>query len=148
MMDDVDRAIIDALQDGIAVTDRPFQEPAARLGLDEDELLRRLAALVDRGVLSRFAPLYDAERLGGAVVLAAMHVPAERFETVAIQVNTHPEVAHNYAREHHLNMWFVVAADRPERVAEVLDEIAAETDLTVYDMPKLREFRLNLRLAA
>lgn len=148
MIDDIDRALIDALQDGIAVTDRPFVEPARRLGLDEAELLRRLTALVERGVLSRFGPLYDAERLGGAVTLAAMHVPGDRFEAVAAQVNAHPEVAHNYAREHHLNMWFVVAADRPERIAEVLGEIAAETGLAIRDMPKLREFHLGLRLAA
>lgn len=148
MIDDIDRALIDALQDGIAVVERPFLDIAKRLGLGEDEVPRRLAALVEGGVLSRFGPLYDAERLGGAVTLAAMHVPEGRFDAVAAQVNAHPEVAHNYAREHHLNMWFVAAAETPGRVTAVLREIMAETGLPIYDMPKLREFHLGLRLAA
>ncbi|MBX6369938.1 MAG: Lrp/AsnC family transcriptional regulator, partial [Rhodospirillales bacterium] len=72
----------------------------------------------------------------------------ERFEEVAALVNAHPEVAHNYERDDALNMWFVVAAERPERVAEVLGEIARETGLEVLDLPKRTEFFLELRLAA
>jgi len=89
--------------------------------------------------------MYNAERLGGAVTLAAMAVPDERLAAVAAQVNAHPEVAHNYARAHDFNMWFVVAAERPERIPAVLADIAAETGLPVYDMPKLDEYYVGLR---
>ena len=47
-------------------------------------------------------------------------VPEARFDAVCAQVNAHPEVAHNYRREHALNMWFVVAAESPERAQRVL----------------------------
>ena len=99
-------------------------------------------------MLSRFGPLYDAERLGGGVTLAALQVPKDRFEAVAGIVNGFAEVAHNYARDHALNMWFVVAAERPERVGEVLAEIEAATGLAVLDLPKTEEFFLELRLDA
>jgi len=82
-LDDTDRAIVNLLQDGIAICERPFAAPAERLGLDEQALLDRLAALLDRGTLSRFGPMFDAERLGGAFTLCAMQVPAARFEQVA-----------------------------------------------------------------
>ena len=85
-MDEVDRALVNRLQDGISVCERPFAEPAERLGLDEPECLARIEALLEQGVLSRFGPLYDAERLGGAVTLCAMHVPEDQFETVAAKV--------------------------------------------------------------
>ncbi len=147
-LDALDRRIVNALQDGIAVEPRPFARAAAEIGIDEDALIARIESLVARGVLSRFGPLIDAERLGGAVTLAAMKVPEERFDAVAAQLGARPEIAHNYAREHALNMWFVVAAETPERVAEVLGEIEAETGLAVLDLPKEREYCLSLRLEA
>lgn len=148
MIDAIDRRIIDSLQGGFPLTERPYADAAAALGIEEAELLARLERLLAEGVLSRFGPLYNAERLGGAVTLAAMAVPQERFEEVAALVNAHPEVAHNYERDDALNMWFVVAAERPERVAEVLEEITRETGLEVLDLPKRTEFFLELRLAA
>lgn len=147
-MDDVDRRIVNGLQGGFPVCDRPFVEAAASLGLTEDELIVRLRRLLDDGVLSRFGPMFVAERLGGAVTLAALQAPPERFEAVAELVNAHPEVAHNYERDHTLNMWFVVAAERPEIVARVLRAIEQETDLEVFDMPKEEEFYVGLRLEA
>ncbi len=122
-MDAVDRRLINALQGGFPLCERPYAAAAAGLDLSETELIERLGRLLDEGVLSRFGPLYDAERLGGGVTLAAVQVPEDRFEAVAEIVNGFAEVAHNYARDHALNMWFVVAAERPERVGEVLAEI-------------------------
>jgi len=147
-MDALDRRIVNALQGGFPVCERPFAMAAEGLGITEDELIERLQSLVERGTLSRFGPLYDAERMGGGVTLAAMAVPQDRFEDVAATVNACPEVAHNYARDHGLNMWFVVAAERPERIGEVIAEIAVATGLTVHDMPKLEEYFLELRLVA
>lgn len=147
-MDATDRAIINALQGGFPLSERPFADAAAPLGLTEAELLERLAGLRERGEISRFGPMYNAERLGGAVTLAAMTVPEERFEAVAGQVNAHPEVAHNYQRDHELNMWFVVAVDDPARLGQVLAAIERETGLPVYDMPKEEEYFLELKLEA
>jgi DNA-binding Lrp family transcriptional regulator len=107
-------------------------------------LLARLERLLDDGLLSRFGPMYHAERLGGALTLAALRVPVADFDAVAAKVNAHPEVAHNYAREHEFNMWFVLGTETPERIAEVIAEIERETGLTVYNMPKLEEFFVGL----
>ena len=147
-MDAVDRRLINTLQGGFPLCERPYAAAAADFGLSETELMERLGRLLDEGVLSRFGPLYDAERLGGGVTLAAVQVPEDRFEAVAGIVNGFAEVAHNYARDHALNMWFVVAAERPERVGEVLAEIEAATGLAVLDLPKTEEFFLELRLDA
>ncbi|MBI5163842.1 MAG: Lrp/AsnC family transcriptional regulator [Magnetospirillum sp.] len=144
----LDRRIVNALQAGFPICERPFAAAAESLGIDEDTLIARLQALREANVLTRFGPLYDANRFGGHVTLAALAVPAERFDAVAEIVNAFPEVAHNYAREHRLNMWFVVAAESVEAVARVLTEVEARTGLTVYDMPKTREFFVGLRLEA
>lgn len=147
-MDAIDRAIINNLQGGFPLSERPYAEAAASLGLDEDELIRRLEILLAQGTLTRFGPLYHAERLGGALTLAAMKLPPDDFERVARIVNGFPEVAHNYAREHEFNMWFVLATEWPERIGEVISEIEKATGYAVYNMPKLEEFFVGLRFEA
>jgi len=147
-MDATDRRLINRLQDGFPVVEHPYAAVAAELGLTEADVIARVGQLLANGVLSRFGPLFDAERMGGAFTLAAMAVPEERFDEVVAIVGTFPEVAHNYARDHALNMWFVVATERPGRVAEVLTDIETATGLSVIDLPKEEEFFLGLRLVA
>lgn len=147
-MDTTDRHIINSLQGGFPLSERPYAEAAARLGLTEDELMQRLDGLLEKGALTRFAPMFHAERLGGALTLAAMKIPPPEFERVAGIVNGFPEVAHNYAREHEFNMWFVLATETPARIREVISEIEKATGHTVYNMPKLEEFFVGLRFEA
>jgi DNA-binding Lrp family transcriptional regulator len=144
--DPTERTIVNALQGGFPLTERPFRDAGHELGLSEGEMIEGVRHLVESGRLSRFGPLWNAERLGGDVCLAAMAVPVDRFERVAAQVNAHQEVAHNYERGHTLNMWFVLAAERRERLAEVIVEIEAETGLEVFPMPKTREFFIGFRM--
>ena len=147
-MDAADRRIIDALQGGFPVCERPFLAAAADLGVTEDELIARIDALLADGTLTRFGPLFDAERLGGAFTLAAMQVPAADYDRVADTVNALPEVAHNYARDHDLNMWFVLGTATPEGIAAAIAKIEAATGLPVLAFPKEREFFVELKLAA
>jgi siroheme decarboxylase len=145
-MDAIDRRIIEELQRGIEVRERPFAGLAAALSLDEEELLARVSRLLDAGVLTRFGPMYDAEAMGGAFTLAAMCVPEEDFERTAMLVNAHPQVAHNYRREHTLNLWFVLACERGEDLERVIGAIERETGNVVIDLPKLDEYYLGLQL--
>ncbi len=144
--DSADTRLIARLHGGLPLTDRPFADVAAGLGIDEETLLERLRELLADGTLSRFGPLYQIERAGGCFVLAALAVPEPRFDAVTQQVNAHPEVAHNYRREHALNMWFVVAAESADAASAVLARIAAETGLPVLALPKEREYHVELRL--
>jgi len=147
-MDAIDRKLINALHGGVPIEERPYLVIGDQLGISEDEVIERLQSLLDDRTLTRFGPLYDAVKLGGAFTLAAMSVAVERFDAVAEIVNSFPEVAHNYAREHALNMWFVVGAEKPERIAEVLSEIKERTGIEVLNMPKEEEYFLELRLTA
>ncbi|MEN8166736.1 MAG: AsnC family transcriptional regulator [Pseudomonadota bacterium] len=144
-MDEIDRAIINSLQESFPICDRPYQAAAEQFGISEEALIQRLQRMLERKQLSRFGPLYHAERLGGGLSLCAMSVPGAEFEQVAEQVNAFPEVAHNYAREHKLNMWFVLATETPERIDSVLAEIEEATGHQVYNMPKREEFFVGLK---
>ena len=148
VLDDVDRRLINALQGDFPLVAEPYRQVAETLGMGEEELLRRLGALLDRRVLTRFGPMFQIERAGGAFVLAAMKVPEADFERVTEQVNAFPEVAHNYRREHALNMWFVLATATPSGIAETIAAIEAATGLPVFPFPKEREYFVEMKLRA
>jgi DNA-binding Lrp family transcriptional regulator len=147
-MDEIDKHLINTLQHGFPICASPYLQVAAQLGLTEQALLDRLKALLDNGTLTRFGPLYNAERMGGALTLAAVKAPEQRYEEVTTIINSFTEVAHNYARSHELNMWFVLATETPEQIQQTLNSIAQKTGLTVYNMPKITEYFVNLKLEA
>jgi len=145
MLDALDKRIVNRLQEGFPISESPYAEVAAELDTDAAMLMARIDALLDAGVLTRFGPLYHAEQLGGGLTLAALSVMPEDFERVAAQVNAFPEVAHNYARDHELNMWFVLATETPERIQKTLLAIEQATGYHVYNMPKKEEFFVGLK---
>lgn len=147
-LDQIDRALVNALQDDLPLTHRPFAPLAEALNISEEELLARVKAMRESGVLTRFGPFFDAVRMGGAFCLCAMEVPQERFEEVNDLVNAHLEVAHNYERTHKLNMWFVLACETEAGIGESAAQIEEETGLRVYQFPKLQEFFIGFRVAA
>jgi len=147
-IDAVDRQIIDKLQGDFPLCERPYAAAAARLGIAEDELLARLQRLLDARVLTRFGPMVQVERMGGAFVLAALAVPEARYDEVTALVNALPQVAHNYRREHALNMWFVLATETPAGIAEAIARIEADTGLPVFAFAKEREYFVEMKLAA
>lgn len=147
-LDDIDREIINKLQEGFPLSARPYADFARTLGLSESDLLARLGAMKEAGFITRFGPFLDAAAMGGAFCLCAIAVPQEDFDTVCATVNAFPEVAHNYKRTHQLNMWFVLATETEPDIATTADAIEAATGLTVFRFPKLREFFVGFRVAA
>lgn len=148
VLDDLDRAIVNTLQGGFPIRERPYEAAAQALGIGGEVLLERLERLLATRVLSRFGPLFNADRMGGANVLAAMSVPDNDFCRVAEFVNVQPEIAHNYRREHDLNMWFVAAAETPEKVEATFRYIETVSGYPVFRFPKLREYFVELKLRA
>ncbi len=147
-LDDIDRAILNRMQDDLPLTSHPYAIIAAELGVAEADLLTRLSRMKDTRVITRFGPFFDAAAMGGAFCLCAMAVPSKDFETVLTKVNAHPEIAHNYERSHRLNMWFVLATETPEGIAATAEAIEGETGIAVLQFPKLQEFFIGFRVAA
>ncbi|MCP4333734.1 MAG: Lrp/AsnC family transcriptional regulator [Gammaproteobacteria bacterium] len=145
-MNELCRQFINRYQGSFPLVEDPYTPVAAELGIDRDKLIQLIQGLLDEGLLSRFGPLYDASSMGGSITLAALSVAPESYEDVTSLVNAMPEVAHNYQREHSLNMWFVIATETPELLQQTLDRIKQATGLPVYNFPKLQTFYLGLWL--
>ena len=145
-LDPLERELINYYQGGFPLTEQPFRNAAVDLGCTENTLIETIKHLLHNGTLSRFGPLYDAVRLGGGLTLAAMSVPQDRYEQVTSLVNDHHEVAHNYRREHELNMWFVLATESADSIETTLADIEQATGIKVYNFPKQHEFYVGLWL--
>jgi siroheme decarboxylase len=142
----IGRAFLNRFQGGFPLAARPYHEAAGELGTDEATLIATIRDMLEAGLLTRFGPLWDAERLGGRFTLAAMAVPTADFERVARMLEASPEVAHNYRRDHALNMWFVLATPTQAGLDTAIRRIQSATGLMVYDFPKLKEYHLGFWL--
>lgn len=147
-LDSIDRLLINRLQDGLPLQHAPFAPVAAEAGIPETEVVERITRLRELGAITRFGPFLDAEAMGGAFCLCALAVPDGRFDEVMTLVNAHAEVAHNYERQHRLNMWFVLACERPDQIAEAAERIEGETGLKILRFPKMKEFFIGFRVEA
>ena len=144
-MDELKRRLIDEWQGGFPLCERPFAVMAEQLNTDEAAVLQILQDLLADGTLTRFGPLYQIERMGGAFSLAALQVPETDFERIAAIVNGFPEVAHNYRRDHVLNMWFVLATETSAEIADTVARLEKATKLPVFNFPKEKEYFIEAR---
>ncbi len=142
-IDDVDAAIVDGYQSGFPVQRRPFAAVGEAVGVAESEALERVRRLRERGIFRRFGAVLNPPVVG-ASTLAALRVPADRFDDVAAVVNGHRQVNHNYRRDHEWNMWFVVTAGDVATRDRVLGAIADETGLEPLVLPMLTDYYIDL----
>ena len=142
-----EKAVINRLQHGLPLEPQPYAAVARELDIPETQLLACLQQLLERGVLTRFGPMFHAGALGGGLTLAAMSIPDAGFERIAALVNRYPEVAHNYRREHRLNMWFVLATETEEDIPRVIRAIEKDTGYPVYNLPREEEFHVRLHFS-
>lgn len=143
VLTDLEFHLLNDWQRGFPLTSRPYAALARRLGCGEREVIETLAALKARGHVSRIGAVFRPHVLG-ASTLAALACPPGRIEAVARQVNTYPEINHNYEREHDYNLWFVVVAPSRERVSAVLADIHRESGLQPLDLPMVADYHIDL----
>ena len=143
MDDTLDFQLLNDFQRDFPLCPAPFAELAARLGVAEKVVLGRLDNLRREGKISRVGAVFAPKRIG-ASTLAAMAVPPEKLEAVAAAVNRFPEVNHNYEREHHYNLWFVVTAASEGRLQAALGAIESAAGYPLMPLPLLEEFHIDL----
>lgn len=135
--------LLNEFQRGFPLLPRPYAALGERVGSTEGEVIATLAGLRDQGTVSRIGAVF-APRSVGASTLAALAAPPDRLERIADLVSRHPEVNHNYQREHRYNLWFVVTAQDEAALAAVLRGIEEETGCGVMSLPLLEGFHIDL----
>ncbi len=126
-LNDLDRAILNEIQSQFPLVSRPYAEVARRVGASEAEVLGRVQAMFDSGVIRRIGANFTSRKLGYTSTLVAARVPPEQLGKFVQAVNHYPGVTHNYLRRHHYNVWFTLISDSEARLQQILAEISRET---------------------
>lgn len=121
----------------------PFEQIARRLNTSPERVLQTLKDLQARGAVSRVGPVFRPNTVG-ASTLAAMSVPARKLDDIAAIINQFPQVNHNYEREHHYNLWFVVTAENTQALNETLRQIQLESGYHVLSLPLVKDYHIDL----
>lgn len=145
--DNLDRQILDLLQREFPLSSHPFAVLGQKLGIPEEETLRRAEALYQNGIIRQISAIFDTRSLGYDSCLVAMKIPTENLDAAAAVVNGHPGVSHNYSRTHPFNLWFTIATppghDLASDVRGLGDKAGATATLI---LPVLRMFKIGVKL--
>lgn len=143
-----DRLILDRIQSDFPLVNRPFDALGEELGMDGDDVLRRVKRMEDEGFIREFAPVLSSKRLGfGSSALVAARVPEDKLEETADFISGYEGVTHNYERvAPRYNLWFTLHCRDDEQQEEVIDEIKENTAAEeVLPLPATRVFRIGVR---
>lgn len=137
--------LLDALQQGIQICARPYEELAARVSASEPQVLSEIARLKAEGLIRRFRGQINYRALGRVATLVTAKVPPDKLDTVIAAVNALPGVSHNYLRDHAFNLWFTLQAESPQRIEAVLSGLSRQLGIEFYSLPAARVFKLDVR---
>lgn len=143
-MDDTDRAILNRIQSDFPIASRPYLIVAQELDMEEDEVIRRITHLKNKGIIRRIGANFVPGRLGFVSTLCAARVPKDKVPLFSETVNQYPGVTHNYQRDHEYNIWFTFIAESMERIESYLKEIASKTGVTdILNLPATKVYKLK-----
>ena len=134
-LDATDRRVLNALQDGFPLSPRPYAEAAAALGLTEADLIARIAALSQAGIVSRLGVIVRHRALGWrSNAMVVWNLPDDRIDAAGQRLAALPGVTLCYRRRTVAGVWpyglfsMIHARTRPEAL-DVLGTAAALPEL-------------------
>lgn len=130
-MDEIDRRIIQATQAGLPLVPRPYQAVAEQLGLTVNEVMQRMVAMQQNGVIRRIAAVPNHYKLGYRYNgMTVWDVDDRYVDTLGLRVAELPFVSHCYRRPRHLPDWpfnlFAMVHGKTEQEAERQVAVIAE----------------------
>ncbi len=146
-MDDLDKELLNQIQQDFPLVPAPFAALGERLGLSEAEVMRRLNWLKAGHIIRQISAIFDTRRLGYKSSLVAAAYPPERVHEAAKIINQHPGVSHNYERDHAFNLWYTIAVPPTSDLEATVDALHRLSGATSTRMlPTLRLFKIAVKL--
>ena len=144
-----------ALQRGIPLCARPFEELSRELGCGEADLLACLARQRAVGTVRRFGAVFDTRRLGYRSALCAAAVSVEALDAAAAKLTPLAGVTHCYVREAMSalrpgvpNLWFTLSYPA-DIFPAMVDEVAARLGpYALHVLPATRRYKVDVVFGA
>ena len=149
--DQLDIAVIRALQGDMEVVEEPYAAAASEMGLTQERFLDHLAGMQERGLLRRVAAILFHRRAGfSANGMGVWQVPEEQIFEIGCRMAAVRGISHCYQRPTYED-WpysvFTMAHGRSKEECDaVLDSIAEQTGIderaTLYSSTEFKKIRL------
>jgi siroheme decarboxylase len=149
--DELDIAVIRALQGDMPVVEEPYAAAAATVGLSQERFLDHLSGMQERGILRRVAAILYHRRAGfSANGMGVWKVPEEQILEIGRRMAAVRGISHCYQRPTYED-WpysvFTMAHGRSKDECDaVLDAIAEQTGVheraTLYSSTEFKKIRL------
>lgn len=106
VLDDVDQQLVAMIQNGLAISARPYEKIAEQIGISEAEIIVRISDLLERGLIKRFGVVLRHHELGYRQnAMVVWDVPDDQVDRVAGQMSSHAFVTLCYRRSRQLPEW-------------------------------------------
>ena len=106
VLTEIDRALVVATQEGLPVSERPYQIIGDEVGISEDEVICRLEKMLEHKVIRRIAVIPNHYRIGfKANGMTVWNVKDEDIKELGRQIGELPYVSHCYQRPRHEPYW-------------------------------------------
>jgi len=143
-IDEIDRAILNRIQSDFPITRRPYLSIADDLNLSEENIIKRLKRLKQKGIIRRIGGNFAPEKLGFVSTLCAAKVPEDKIDSFAKIVNRYPGVTHNYRRDNKYNIWFTFIAQSMDEIKNNLENISRKTGVKgIINLPATKMYKIK-----
>jgi len=143
---DLERRLLEIIQQEFPLESRPFKVIGERLGVDENLVIESVLSLKNKGVIREIGPIFNHKKLGYKTTLIGIAVEAERIDKVARIINEYEEVTHNYERDGEFNLWFTLVGKEkglPLLINEIVKAVSCEK---FVELPTIASFKLEFEL--
>ena len=136
-MDELDLELLKVAQDGLDLTERPYRVWGEVLGMREEEIIYRLRAMEEEGIIRRFAATIGHRALGIlANALIAWRVPPEKVDEAGAIFAAAEEVTHCYERATALdwpyNIYTMVHSRSREECLQIAERLSSRSGISDY----------------
>jgi len=143
-LDDLDKNLLYIIQTEFPLESEPFIVLGQRLGVDEDEVIRRISRFKKEGIVRLISPVLNPKQIGYQTTLIAMRVRSELLAKAAQTIAEHPLVSHCYERNHDFNLWFTLAMPAETDINKEAQELGSviKSDATL-NLPAIKMFKIG-----
>ncbi len=140
-----DKKLLREIQRDLPLTQNPYHRIGAHCGLSEQNVIQRVKWLIDKGIIRDIPIIFNSWALGYKGTLVAVQTDNAHAESVAMKINSHRGVSHNYLRKHRFNLWFTLTipkdCDFDEETKSLLE---GELFIQYLILPSVRNFKIGV----
>lgn len=134
-LDDIDKKVLACAQGDLDVCERPFDKWSEKLGIPMDEVISRLQALKEKGVIREVKAVLRHRKAGfTANAMVVWAVPPAQADGLGAQIASSASVSHCYEREGFApyTVFSMIHARSKDEIIKTAGDISSLTGIRDY----------------